>query len=84
MTIEEIIRLLEEERRIGSRYPARIIFVQNLQQYGRLIEQLSLYCRTTLNLGNYCSADDVFPDFARLKSDLASFGEQHILLLAVD
>ena len=40
MTIAEIKEKLSQERGFGSRYPARIIFVENLDDYSALEHQL--------------------------------------------
>ena len=65
MTIAEIKEKLSQERGFGSRYPARIIFVENLDDYSALEHQLKGICDVTINVADFCRAPDghsFFPD----------------------
>ena len=50
MTIAEIKEKLSQERGFGSRYPARIIFVENLDDYSALEHQLKGIYDVTINV----------------------------------
>ena len=55
MTIAEIIERLSQERSFGSRFPVRIIFVENLDEYLALENQLRGTCDVFLSRKRYCS-----------------------------
>ena len=55
MTIAEIKEKLSQERGFGSRYPARIIFVENLDDYSALEHQLKGICDVTINVAKESS-----------------------------
>ena len=53
MTIAEIKEKLSQERGFGSRYPARIIFIENLDDYSALEHQLKGICDVTINVADF-------------------------------
>lgn len=83
MTIAEIKEKLSQERGLGSRFPARIIFVENLADYSALENQLKGICDVTINVADFCRATDTVPQFDQIKKYLAEREGQHVLLLSV-
>lgn len=83
MTIEEIQKKIDEERRIKSRYPLRVIFCEDLVEYRNLITQLTTSCDKILCMGDFCAADDVHPRFRKIERLLEKDQGQQILLLSV-
>lgn len=83
MTIAEIKEKLSQERSFGSRYPARIIFAENLDDYSALEHQLKGVCDVTMNMADFCRAEDTVPQFDQIKNKLAECEGQQILLLSV-
>lgn len=83
MTIAEIKENLSQERGFGSRYPARIIFAENLADYSALEYQLKGICDVTMNVADFCRAEDTAPQFDQIRSKLAECEGQQILLLSV-
>ena len=83
MTIAEIKEKLSLERSFGSRYPVRIIFVDNLGDYFALEQQLKGICDVTMNVADFCRAPDTVPQFDQIKNKLTEYDGQQILLLSV-
>lgn len=83
MTIAEIKEKLSQERGFGSRYPARIIFVENLDDYSALEHQLKGICDVTINVADFCRASDTVPQFDQIKNKLKEREGQQVLLLSV-
>lgn len=83
MTIAEIKEKLSQERGFGSRFPARIIFVENLDDYSALEHQLKGICDITMNVADFCRAPDTVPQLDQIKKCLAEHKGQQILLLSV-
>lgn len=83
MTIAEIIERLSQERSFGSRFPVRIIFVENLDEYLALENQLRGTCDVTMNVADFCRAKDTVPQFEQIKKRLKECEGKQILLLSV-
>ncbi|NCC60660.1 MAG: BREX-4 system phosphatase PglZ [Verrucomicrobiae bacterium] len=83
MTMQEILRRLAAERKLGSRYPMRLIFLEDTSQYLELVGNLRTACDATLELGDFCSAPDVFPNFGKLMKKIKELRDKHILLLSL-
>lgn len=85
MTIEQILRQIDTERAVGSRFPIRLIFVKHLGQYEDLVSRLASVCDVTINLSDedICSGADIYPDFRKLYSKLSEHNGKHIMLLSV-
>ena len=83
MTIEQVKRRVEEERRISSRYPMRMIFCNNISQYSAIVSWLMTSCDLTLNLGEFCGGYDKHPRFNELAKRIKEEKDQHVLLLSV-
>lgn len=83
MTIAEIKEKLSQERGFGSRYPARIIFVENLDGYSALEHQLKGICDVTINVADFCRAPDTVPQFDQIKNKVKECEGQQVLLLSV-
>ena len=83
MTIAEIKEKLSQERGFGSRYPARIVFVENLDDYSVLEHQLKGICDVTMNVADFCRAPDTVPQFDQIKNKLKECEGQQVLLLSV-
>lgn len=83
MTIAEIKEKLSQERGFGSRFPVRIIFVENLIEYSALEHQLKGICDVTMNVADFCRAPDTVPQFDKISQKISECDDQHILLLSV-
>lgn len=83
MTIAEIIETLSQERNFGSRFPVRIIFVDNLDDYADLEYQLKGACDVTMNAAEFCRAEDTVPQFDHIKKQLAMCEGKQVLLLSI-
>ena len=83
MTIAEIIERLSQERSFGSRFPVRIVFVENLDEYSALENQLRGTCDVTMNVAEFCRAKDTVPQFEQIKKRLMECEGKQILLLSV-
>ncbi len=82
MTVAEIINKLRLERDFGSRFPARIIFVNDLDLYSKLVLQLKNACDVTVNLADFCKSD-VVPQFDKLRNFLEQYDGKQVLLLSI-
>ncbi len=83
MTIAEIKERLSQERGFGSRFPARIIFAENLDTYTLLESQLKGICDVTINVADFCRAPDTVPQFDQIKAKLNEYSGKQVLLLSV-
>lgn len=83
MTIAEIKEKLSQERGFGSRFPARIIFTENLDAYSLLESQLKGICDITINVADFCRAPDTVPQFDLIKIKLNEYEGKQVLLLSV-
>ena len=83
MTINEIKEKLSQERTFGSRYPARIIFAENLDSYAQLESHLRGICDVTINIADFCKAPDTVPQFEQVKKKLGEYTDKQVLLLSV-
>ena len=68
MTIAEIKEKLSLERGFGSRYPARIIFVENLDDYSALEHQLKGICDVTINVPIFAVRQILSLNLTRLRT----------------
>lgn len=82
MTIADIRNKLQQERDLGSRFPARIIFVENLSSYSALVAQLKSVCDVTINLADFGKID-VVPQFDKMRTSLEQYEGKQVLLLSV-
>ena len=83
MTIAEIEEKLRQERSFGSRFPARLIFTESLEAYFSLERQLRGICDITLNIADFCRAQDTVPQFDQIKAKLNEYEGKQVLLLSV-
>lgn len=83
MTISDLKDLLKREKNFGSRFPARIIFAENLAAYLELVNQLQGICDRTINIAEFCAAADTVPKFHHVSNWLKSCAGKQILLLSV-
>ena len=85
MTIDQIIQQIYTERLVGSRFPVRLIFVNNLSQYQELVTRLGKLCDVTMNLcdKDICTGSDIYPNFNKLLEKLSVHDGKHVLLLSV-
>lgn len=82
MTIADIINKLRQERDFGSRFPARIIFTDDLGLYSSLVSQLKSACDVTINIADF-GKNDVVPQFEKLRTALEQYEGKQILILSV-
>ena len=83
MQINDIKERLEQERKFGSRFPVRMIFADNLKGYLELEEMLKGICDATINVGDYCRAEDTVPQFSEVNKAIArDYLGKHVLLLS--
>lgn len=79
MTSVEIKEKLSQERGFGSRFPARIIFIESLDAYSSLESLLKGICDITLNVADFCRTPDTIPQFDQIKTKLNEYeGKQKI------
>lgn len=82
MTIVEIIDKLRQERELGSRFPSRIIFTEDLSAYSALVTQLKNACDVTINIADF-GKKDVVPQFDKISEALGQYEGKQVLLLSV-
>jgi hypothetical protein len=83
MTIDQILQKLDTERTLGSRFPVRLIFVEQLGQYEDLVSCLTNVCDITINIADLCSADDIYPSFRKLQVLIGRNKGKHVLVLSM-
>ena len=81
MKISEIIDKVKTDKNVPGRFPSRVIFVQNFDDFITLVKDLDSVCDITLNLADFVS-DDKLPDFDAFCSELKKHGNKTVLLLS--
>ena len=63
MTINDVIRKIEIDANITSRFPVRLIFTESLSDYISLVKRLEKITEKSamLNVGDFCAGVDKFP-----------------------
>lgn len=83
MALQQIMERLSTERKVGSRFPVRMIFMDSFKQYNELLHGLSKSCETTLHLASFCAGEDHFPNFHKMMIQIEENEGKHILLLSL-
>ncbi len=81
MTVQEVLDKIRGERDIPGRFPTRVVFVSNFNDYSYLVDELKKECDAVLNLASYARGD-LFPDFHAFKNELTKFDGEVVLLLS--
>lgn len=84
MTINEIIRKIEDDGKVPSRWPTRLIFTESLSAYNDLVNRLGHMTESSamLNLADYCAGPDKLPVKSRLDAKVNALGEKRIVILS--
>ena len=83
MTIDDVKEKLNQEKNFASRFPARIIFTERLDDYCELVNHLKGICHITINVADFCRAPDTVPQFNRISDKLKDCADKFVLLLSV-
>jgi hypothetical protein len=83
MKLEDILQFLDIEKKCGSRFPVRVIFIEQLQQYKETIQTLMQICDEVLPLSAFCNANDIFPNFRKLRKSIDALEGKQILILSM-
>lgn len=81
MTINEITTKISAEKQIPGRFPSRLIFVSNFDDYTTLITDLKAICDVTLDLASFTKGD-ILPRFKDLKAELNKYSGKQVLMLS--
>ena len=81
MTLIDIIEQVSKKKSVSGRYPARLIFVRNIEDYTTLVNELLTVCDGAIDVAQYARGD-ILPDFRSLIKDLASCKHGQLLLLS--
>lgn len=81
--INKLMSHLEEEKSAGERFATRFILVQGCDAWRELVDWLSCEVEITVNLSQFCSGKDVFPNMHSLQSYLEKevAGSRTIMIL---
>lgn len=82
MIIQEIISKVNSERYIPGRFPSRVIFAHDFNDYKFVEEELRSICDITIDLAEFTNGD-LLPDFRELKSQIRKHVDKQILLLSI-
>jgi hypothetical protein len=87
MTFEEVKNRITNEidNKVPSRFPLRLIFVNNLEEYLNMKQYLEDNCEKIISLGDddICETEDIYPNFGKLKQKINNYSNKHILLLSM-
>ena len=83
MTFDQILQQIDTERALGSRFPVRLIFVEELGQYEDLVSRLTKACDVTINIADLCRSDDIYPSFRKLQDQIERNKGKHVLVLSM-
>ncbi|SHI41883.1 BREX-4 system phosphatase PglZ [Parasporobacterium paucivorans] len=82
MNINEIISKVSNERLTPGRFPARLIFVRNFDDYLALVIELKTVCDVEIDLAQFTTGD-VLPRFKDLKNELAIHPGKQLLIISL-
>ena len=83
MTPEQVIDRVRQDKGIKSRFPLRIIFVDQFDQYKMITNKLAAICDGTINIADFCGGTDTYPDFAKIQNLLIEQPSRQIQLLGM-
>jgi len=87
MTLEEVKNHIKNEidNNISSRFPLRLIFANNMDEYLDIKHYLTDNCDITISLGDddICETEDIYPNFGKLRTKINEYTDKHILLLSM-
>lgn len=81
MDINEIVVKISNERQTPGRFPSRLIFVRNFDDYLALVGELKSVCDVVIDLAQFTKGD-ILPRFKDLKSEMAKHAGKQVLLLS--
>lgn len=81
MKILEVTDKVRAEKQTPGRFPTRVVFVRNWEDYVSLASELSEVCDVILNLATYTKGD-IVPKFKDLHTELGKHSNKTILLLS--
>lgn len=83
MAPQYVLEHLAKEKQTSSRFPVRVIFTDDFDQYKILVQYLSQTCDEVFKLSSFCTGDDVFPNFNNLKTELNRHLDKQIVVLGM-
>ena len=87
MTLDEIKASIKNEisNKIPSRFPLRLIFVNNMEEYATIKRFLMDNCEAVISLGDddICESEDIYPNFTKLKLKINKYQDKPLLLLSM-
>ena len=87
MTLDEIKASIKNEisNKIPSRFPLRLIFVNNMEEYATIKRFLMDNCEAVISLGDddICETEDIYPNFTKLKLKINKYQDKPLLLLSM-
>lgn len=81
MNINEIIYKVSNERQTPGRFPSRLIFVRNFDDYLALVSELKTVCDAIIDLAQFTKGD-LLPRFKDLNKNLVKHTGKQLLLLS--
>jgi hypothetical protein len=79
--ISDVLDKIRTEKQTPGRFPTRIIFVRNWEDYVSLAGEIGKLCDVTLNLASYAKGD-IIPKFKDLHAELGKYTNKTVLLLS--
>jgi hypothetical protein len=87
VTLDEVKNKIKYEidNKIPSRFPLRLIFINNIEEYIDIKRYLRDNCDTCISLGDdaICETEDIYPHFGKLRTEIKKYPDKFILLLAM-
>jgi hypothetical protein len=87
MTLDEVKNIIKSEidNKIPSRFPLRLIFVNNMEEYTTIKRFLMDSCDAAISLGDddICETEDIYPNFTKLKTKIGKYRDKPLLLLSM-
>lgn len=81
MKIADVLDRVRAEKKTPGRFPTRVVFAKNWEDYVSLAGELSKVCDVTLNLASYAKGD-IIPKFKNLRIELGKYNNKTVLLLS--
>lgn len=83
MTTKDVIAQVKSDKGVPSRFPMRILLIEDYAQYREVAEELAKICDRNEMLADFCADSDVYPNFTKVQKLLENHPGQEIALYGV-
>lgn len=71
--VEELIATIREDARRTDRFPVRLILVQGLSAWQKVLERLRWEVDVVLSLSSFCAGEDIYPSAQSIETSIEDY-----------